>query len=84
MNNEFAIGLQSTRERVTSMYDANEGIAEMNDFRYKRQVVRRFHGPIVERLVMSTSERLVRIVLLSGFLAVLALEAWLLLRALTF
>lgn len=31
---------------------------------------------------MSTSERLVRIVLLTGFLAVLALEAWLLLRAL--
>ncbi len=30
---------------------------------------------------MSTSERMIRVVLIAGFVAVLAIEAWLLLRA---
>ena len=36
---------------------------------------------IVERVIMNTNERMIRFVFISGFLAVLLIEAWLLLRA---
>ncbi len=36
---------------------------------------------IVERAIMNTNERMIRFVFVSGFLAVLVLEVWLLVRA---
>ena len=36
---------------------------------------------IVERVIMNTNERMIRFVFIGGFLAVLLIEAWLLLRA---
>jgi hypothetical protein len=36
---------------------------------------------IAERAIMNTNERMIRFVFVSGFLAVLVLEVWLLVRA---
>jgi hypothetical protein len=36
---------------------------------------------IIERAIMNTNERMIRFVFIGGFLAVLVLEAWVLVRA---
>jgi hypothetical protein len=54
----------------------------VNRMRRDRRIVIRRPIAIAESIVMTTGERMIRVVLLAGFVAVLAIEAWLLLRAL--
>jgi hypothetical protein len=79
-NSQFAIGLQTARKDTFKLYDAVEGRDRKLERKPGIDVIEADTG-IIKRGIMNTNERMIRFVFISGFLAVLVLEVWLLFRA---
>ncbi len=79
-NSQFAIGLQTAHKGPFKLYDAVEGSDRKLDKKTRIDVIEG-DSRIIKRGIMITNERMIRFVFISGFLAVLVLEAWLIFRA---